>query len=268
MADRGGASLFTIALNRAFADALAAGIIDRHGADPMAMARGLILLPNNRAVTAVRDAFVRIAGGALLLPRLLALGDGDLEESAGAALDRLDYAGGASGADGDNPRAPLPPPIAPMRRLFTLAQMVRDERPDLTVLESVQLATTLAQVLDQLAIEEVPFAELTSHGLDDEMASHWESASTLLSLVGREWPARLRAMGVMDRADMRNHILHRTADMWREKGLPAPFVIAAGITTSAPAVARLLSVIARAPGGHVVLPHTDINMPADEWDAL
>ena len=47
--------------------------------DKLGLAAGMILLPNNRAITAVRDAFIRHSGGALLLPRLVALGDEDLE---------------------------------------------------------------------------------------------------------------------------------------------------------------------------------------------
>ena len=46
-------SVFTIPPHRAFSDALAAGLMAAHGSDPLALARGTILLPNNRAVRAV-----------------------------------------------------------------------------------------------------------------------------------------------------------------------------------------------------------------------
>ncbi|HWU96134.1 MAG TPA: hypothetical protein VN029_11085, partial [Sphingomonas sp.] len=62
-------TLYTIPPHRAFADALANGLIQRFGADPMGLARGLVLLPNNRAKKAIQDAFVRASGGGLLLPR-------------------------------------------------------------------------------------------------------------------------------------------------------------------------------------------------------
>src|SRR3569623_1107925 len=66
---------YTIPAHRAFADALAAGLIKRFGSDTLGLARGLVLLPNNRAKRAVTDAFVRASGGGLLLPRLVAIGD-------------------------------------------------------------------------------------------------------------------------------------------------------------------------------------------------
>ena len=66
-------ALFTIPAQRAFADALAAGLIRRFGGEPLGLARGLVLLPNNRAKRAMTDAFVRASkGGLLLLTKSLA----------------------------------------------------------------------------------------------------------------------------------------------------------------------------------------------------
>ncbi len=59
----------------AFADALAAGLIRRFGGEPLGLARGLVLLPNNRAKRAMTDAFVRASEGGLLLPRLVSIGE-------------------------------------------------------------------------------------------------------------------------------------------------------------------------------------------------
>ncbi len=81
-------ALFTIPAHRAFADALAAGLIRRFGGEPLGLARGLVLLPNNRAKRAMTDAFVRASEGGLLLPRLVSIGE--LDEATGAALDPAD----------------------------------------------------------------------------------------------------------------------------------------------------------------------------------
>src|SRR5829696_7051570 len=100
-------SIYTIPSHRSFADALAAGLIQRFGKDPLELARGRILLPNNRAVRAVTEAFVRASGNGLLLPRLIPVGDPELDERIGGALDRIDE--------------PLPPPIERTERVLTLA---------------------------------------------------------------------------------------------------------------------------------------------------
>src|ERR671920_2003033 len=83
-------AVFTIPTHRSFADALASGLIQRFGKDPLSLASGRILLPNNRAVRAVTDAFVRASGTGLLLPRLIPIGDPELDERIGGALDPVD----------------------------------------------------------------------------------------------------------------------------------------------------------------------------------
>ena len=82
--------VFTIPPHRAFADALAAGLIARHGGGAIALAQGIVLVPNNRAARAIQDAFVRRSGGGLLLPRLVPVGDPELDERLGGMLEPMD----------------------------------------------------------------------------------------------------------------------------------------------------------------------------------
>ena len=56
MADPSDPTVFAIPAHRSFADALADGLIRQHGRAPDALARGRILLPNNRAVRTLTEA--------------------------------------------------------------------------------------------------------------------------------------------------------------------------------------------------------------------
>src|SRR3954469_9889098 len=140
MSDR--PAVFTIPSHRSFADALAAGLIDRFGKEPLGLAQGRILLPNNRAVRAVTDAFVRASGTGLLLPRLIPVGDPELDERLGGALEPLD-------------EAPGPPPIDPLERVFLLAGLIERHLPETQPAEALRLAEDLGRTLDQLLVEEV-----------------------------------------------------------------------------------------------------------------
>ena len=104
------------------------------------MPAGRILLPNNRAVRAVTEAFVRASGGGLLLPRLIPIGDPELDERIGGALDRIDEA------------EPVPPAIEPTERLLRLASIVGGGEG---AAEALRLAADLARTLDALLVEEV-----------------------------------------------------------------------------------------------------------------
>ena len=245
-------SVYTVPAHRSFADALVAGLMARFGRDPLALARGRILLPNNRAVRALTDAFVRASGGGLLLPRLIPIGDPELDDRLGGALDPI-------GAE------PLPPAIDPLERLLTLASIVGDGSA-----EALRLAADLTRALDALLVEEIDPGRLKEAVAGaDELAQHWEKSLAKLQLIHQAWPGLLAERGAIDLADRRNRLLRRTAERW-QAGPPAGFTIAAGVTTAAPAVAALLARVARLPDGMVVLPGLSLPdvMPDEEWDAL
>lgn len=246
--------VFTIPSHRSFADALATGLIERFGKDPLALARGRILLPNNRAVRAVIDAFVRASGSGLLLPRLIPVGDPELDERIGGALDEID--GGEA----------VPPAIDPTERVLTLASIVRGEGSA----EALRLAADLARTLDALLVEEIDPKQLRDAVTDTaDLARHWEKSLQKLQLIFEAWPGLLRERGAIDLAERRNLLLHRLAARWKDDP-PEGFTVAAGITTAAPAVAAVAARVARMSGGMVVLPGlwlADI-FPDDEWDGL
>lgn len=249
-------AVFTIPAHHAFADALVAGLIDRYGGGPTGLARGVVLLPNNRATRAIQDAFVRRAGGGLLLPRLVPIGDPELGERIGGALEPIESA------------EAIPPAIAPLERQMMLARLV-ERHQDVGAAEAMRLAADLARALDQLLVEEVALDRIARFGeeLAPELATHWQASLDQLRLILEEWPRMLRARGRIDLADRRRRLLDAVAARWRASP-PEGFVCAAGITTSAPAVARLLRVVANLPDGLVVLPALDLGMPDEQWDAL
>jgi ATP-dependent helicase/nuclease subunit B len=249
-------AVFTIPAHRSFADALAAGLIQRFGKDSLGLARGRILLPNNRAVRTVTEAFVRASGTGLLLPRLIPIGDPELEERIGGALDPID--------EGDS----LPPAIDPLQRLLLLAGLVRTEGTSSA--EALRLAQDLGRTLDTLLVEQVDPSRLADAAADaPELALHWQVSLERLRAITELWPRKLAELGRIDLAERRNRLLGRLAERWRDRP-PQGFTVAAGLTTAAPAVAVLLHRVARMPQGMVVLPALSLEstLPQEEWDAL
>ncbi|MEA3064618.1 MAG: ATP-dependent helicase/nuclease subunit, partial [Sphingomonadales bacterium] len=248
--------VFTVPPHRAFADALAAGLIARHGGGDMGLARGIVLVPNNRAARAVTDAFVRRSGGGLLLPRLVPVGDPELDERIGGALEPL--------GEGET----LPPAAEPLERLFLLARLVQRHLEGIEAAEALRLAEDLARTLDQLLVEEVDPSRLRAFAAElPDLSIHWQTSLDRLAVILDEWPRLLADRGRIDLAERRNRVLAGVAKRWRETPPPG-FVVAAGITSPAPAIARLLRTVARLDRGFVIFPGLDLGMPADEWEAL
>jgi ATP-dependent helicase/nuclease subunit B len=256
VADRGPA-VFTISVDRSFADALVSGIIAHHGKTPETLARGIVILPNARAIRAVTDAFVRRAEAGLLLPRLVPLGDVG-EDGLGTLFD-------PAGAE-----AP-PPAVTPMVRQFALARLVQQARAMIgravDMAEALRLAADLARVIDEMTGEDVPVSALATLDVGPALQSHWQKSLDLIAIIAADWPDELAQMGKIDLADRRGRLLAMRAADWA-KSPPAPWVIAAGITTTVKPVAALLRVIARGGWGSVVLPGLDLESPDEEWDAV
>ena len=251
-------AVFTVPSHRPFADALAAGMIARADDDPLALARATILIPNRRAGRAITDAFVRRAGGGLLLPRLVAIGDPDLDEALAAALDPID----------DDP---VPPACPPMLRRMILARLVAEERmraaEPVDAAEAMRLAQALGRTIDQLGVERIDAAALTGIEVAGDLSHHWQAALGVLGEVLARWRRELDMRGMIELTERRNRLLDRAAAHWRERP-PAGAIVAAGVAIAAPAVAALLRVVAGLERGAVVLAGLDRAMPDEEWDAL
>lgn len=259
MGERTRPAVYNIPAHRAFADALAAGLLAQHGDDQMALARGIILVPTNRAARAISDAFVRRVKGGLLLPRLVPIGDPELDETLGNALDPI-----GAGAD-------IPPAIPPMERQMILAQLVQRARlrsgAPVDAAEAIRLAQALGSTLDQLLIEQVDPRRLRELEVGAELSTHWQKALELFEIIWSVWPGILAERGMIDMAERRNRLLAHVVARWKDAPPPG-FVVAAGIASTAPAIAAVLRQVARMERGHVVLADLDQTMTGEEWDAI
>jgi len=254
--------VFTIGLNRRFADEIARTLLAGAGEDPLALADTLVLVPTRRATRTLADAFLRAAEGRpTILPRLAALGDIDAAE-----LDAAEALAGGIAAD-------LPPAISTAEREALLARLVAAFTDGATgqpvagaPAHALKLARELARLLDDLLIEGVPFERLGKL-VPDIYASHWQRVIDFLGIVGAQWPALLAERGRIDAADRRNRLIRGLAERWRAAPPSTP-VIAAGSTGSQPATRELLATIAALPRGAVVLPALDRGMDDASWAAL
>jgi len=259
--ERSRAKVSTIAPDLPFVDALAAGLLARLGREPLALARATLFLPTRRAGLALRDAFLRLgAGEALLLPRIVPLGD--------IAPDDED-----AGEDGEIPFVAdeaLPPAIPELERRLLLTRLVlaraESDGGSAQVDQAARLAGELARLLDQAQGERLSFDGLAEL-VPEDYAAHWRKTLEFLKIVTAHWPAILAERGLIDPVARRNLAAQALLARWRDAPPTHP-VIAAGSTGSVPATADLLAAIARLPAGEVVLPGLDRAADEASWAAI
>ncbi len=263
MADRPGPNVYSIAAHRGFADALVAGLVPRYREPDVGLARLTLLLPSTRAQRIVTEAFIRRAGnvgeGGLLMPRMIVVGDLDLDEALGSLLDPLGAA--------DIPRA-----VDPMRRWLALAKLIEEELGDTAPKGAtlLRLARETGATMDRLLVEEIGPEELLGDRVSDllgDLAGHWQGSLRTFARVQARWLAQLGEWGAVDSATRRNLLFDHAARRWKEQPPQTP-VVAAGVTSAAPALARLLRVVSELPDGAVILPDLDLSLDAEVWDEL
>ena len=257
--------VYTIAADLPFADYLAAGVLESYARDddPLALGQVTILLPTRRGCRALQRAFLRRSDGrALLLPRLVPLGD----------IDEGEFGSMAFAGDADELQ-----PVSTVRRKLLLAKLIEAHilaarradafaYEDITIDQAVRLADALAHLLDQVQTEQLSFDGLLRL-VPSDYAEHWQRTLRFLEVLTDHWPSILAEIGHVDPVVHRNAKLKRLAAGWQSQPPQHP-VIAAGSTGSVPATANLLGVVARLSSGAVVLPALDRDLDQESWDCL
>lgn len=263
MARRAGPEVYSIAAHRGFADALVAGLVPRYREEGLGLARLTLLLPSTRAKRVITEAFIRHFGRngeqGMLLPRMVIVGDLDLDEQLGTLLDPLGLE--------DIPRA-----VDPIRRWLALGGLLEEElgeeAPKGATL--LRLAREIAATMDRLLVEEIGPEALLDPAivtLDKDLAEHWQRSLRVFARVQQRWLFQLDEWNAVDTATRRNLLFNAAAKRW-SKDPPQTPIVAAGVTSAAPALARLLRTISALPRGAVILPDLDLSMTDEVWEEL
>ncbi|MCC0042705.1 MAG: double-strand break repair protein AddB [Rhodobiaceae bacterium] len=281
------ANVVSIPPGAAFLDCLAQRLCDGtllggppvRRADPMALGEATVLLPNRRAARRLSELLVARSGGAVILPRIAAIGDVD-EDLALVAAQASDDAAEDFAEDGSDS---LPPAVSALERHLALTRLVYafgqqkaralnyPGRSDGLLIpvgaaDASALARDLARLLDSLQTEGVAPQRLAGLVPEDH-AAYWEIAFQFLQIVVEAWPAHLAGMELSDPIARRTAMI--LAEVERLKASPPqhPFIIA-GSTGSVPATAALMGVVARLPRGWIVLPGLDTGIDDEAWQAI
>ena len=257
-------TVYSIAAHRGFADALVTGLIPRYGDVDVGLARLTLLLPSQRAARTITEAFIRAntdgARAGLLLPRMVVVGDLDLDETLGSLLDPIGAA--------DH----LPPAVDPTRRWLRLAHWIGVVEGDDAPKGAARLrrAGDVARTIDRLLVEGIAPQDLLSDpvvALVGDQAEHWRQSTLSFLKLQAHWTADLASRGEVDPPTRRNGLFDHAARAWRTQPPPHP-IVAVGITSASPALARLLRVVAQMPKGAVVMHDLDLALDADVWGQL
>ena len=280
-------TVFTIAPGAPFLKTFVAALLDgrvvegfSRALSPLFMADATIYVPTRRAARSLADEFASaIDRPACLLPRILPLGALDATET--ALLFEEPELETTLAEDLPQAASEIWRRMHLARLIFQWAQALRhaivsidrdgtkttDKREPCLVgtspLDAFALAGDLADLIDELIIEDIAFTELDPLVLP-EFDHYWRITLDFLNIAIAHWPQILADNHLVDAA--RRRVLTVEKQIARiEAGHMAGPIIAIGSTGTNRATARLLAAIAQAPQGAVVLPGLDRDLDDAAW---
>ncbi|RXH18058.1 double-strand break repair protein AddB [Bradyrhizobium guangzhouense] len=230
--------------------------------EPARLADATLYLPTRRAMRVVREIFLdEMAADAVVLPRIVALGDIDEDE--------LAFADEGEPFSGSTPLE-IPPRLGELERRLTLAQLVAAwaKGPVLAPLvvggpaSTLALAGDLARLIDDMVTRGVDWSKLDGL-VPDMLDRYWQHSLEFLRIARVAWPAHLAEIVRIEPAARRDLLI--AAEAKRLTAHPHGPVIAAGSTGSMPATAKFLHAVASLPHGAVVLPGLDTDLDEEAW---
>ena len=264
--------VFSVPVSVPFLRAVIAALVDGRLVDgfearahPEKLAQATLYLPTRRAGRMAREIFLDVLKtDAVVLPRIVALGDIDEDELAFA--EASEQYGGAAPLD-------IPPKLGELERRLTLARLVAAwaRSPVSAPLvvggpaSTLALAGDLARLMDDMVTRGVSWEALDGL-VPDQLDKYWQHSLEFLQIARQAWPAHLREIEKIEPAARRDLLIEAEA-----KRLTAHHdgpVIAAGSTGSMPATAKFLHAVSTLPQGAVVLPGLDTDLDDDAWQLI
>jgi ATP-dependent helicase/nuclease subunit B len=234
-------------------------------ADPSRLAQATLYLPTRRAGRMAREIFLEVLDAdAVVLPRIVALGDIDEDELAFA--EEAEPYGGAAPLD-------IPPKLGELERKLTLAKLVAAwaKSPVSAPLvvggpaSTLALAGDLARLMDDMVTRGVGWEALDGL-VPDQLDEYWQHSLEFLRIARQAWPAHLQEIERIEPAARRDLLIE--AEAKRLTAHPGGPVIAAGSTGSMPATAKFLHAVSALSHGAVVLPGLDTDLDDDAWQLI
>lgn len=191
------------------------------------LSRMLIFLPSRRAVRTVEKMLAGKSGGAVILPELVALGEG--------APDEVD----------DDIACDT---ISNMARVVMLAKLLAADASIKNITTALPVARDLVRMTDYLENEGVDASTIDWNALvGDEYAAHFQHKAKLLEIITRVLPAYYAGRPTQTAA--RNAAIRG----WTAHLDDYDLVVVCASTASVPATADLMRAVARAPHGRIIL---------------
>ncbi len=193
----------------------------------------LIFLPSRRAVRATEKMIVQESGNAVILPELVALGEG---------VEDIDFASEITTDD----------TVSNLERIVVLAKLLSGDEHIKNISTALPIARDFIRMTDYFENEGIDVSKITwADIIDEKYATHFQNKAKILQILSDNMNAITR--GRITTTAKRNADIRAWIPYIQSKNFPYKLVIVCGSTASVPATSDLMATIANAPFGRIIL---------------
>lgn len=198
----------------------------------VALSDTLIFLPSRRAVRVIEKLLVKKCGHAIILPHMVALGEG-LDES-----EEYDFTEANT--------------ISDTERVIILAKLLSENQHIKNISTALPIAHDLVRMTDYLENEGIDISTINWTDLIDErFAEHFQDKANILNILSENMPAITQNR--MTVAAKRNSDIRAWIPFLQSPTCKYKSVIVCGSTASVPATSDLMATVASLPFGKIIL---------------
>ncbi|MBO4672401.1 MAG: PD-(D/E)XK nuclease family protein [Alphaproteobacteria bacterium] len=201
-------------------------VITRSGVD---LSDVLIFLPSRRAVRSAEKFIAEKMGGATILPRIVALGEGTEQDEESVVV------------------------VSELERVVAASYILSGLPSVRSISAALPIARALITMQDYLENSGLDIADIDWNSLvDEKFARHFKDKAEILSVLARVQSGVFN--GRITETKNMNNVARRWCDYVKQMDATKSLVVVCGSTASVPVTRELMTVIAKLPNGRIILP--------------
>lgn len=223
-----------------------------------------ILLPSRRSCNELKRIFLNKSNGAILLPKIKAIGDIDYDD---LLLKSLEYQDFSSLESFSSNTSRIKYKILLIQELLKWAKTIKD---DLFSIINTEQICNLALELEKFLNEVVKFnlsLDNLNNIVDDEYSEHWQKILKFLQIFGKKWDNFIEENNIISSLAFKTKMIEFNTKFF-ETNKPKNPIIIAGVNGSIKPVAELIKNLIKYDNCYLVFKGLDKFLTDEEWQNI
>ncbi|MDD2840480.1 MAG: double-strand break repair protein AddB [Rickettsiales bacterium] len=231
----------------------------------LALSNWTILLPSRRSCNELKRIFLEKSGGAILLPKIKAIGDIDYDDLLLKQFNSDDF---NEFVEFSSNTSRVKYKILLIKELLKWSKLSNKELFKNANIEQISnLALELEKFLNEVVKSGLNLDNLDKEVVDDEYSKHWQEILSFLQNFGKKWNKFVEENNIISTLSFKTKMIEFNAKFF-EKNKPTNPIIIAGVNGNVRAVSELIKNLIKYDNCYFIFKGLDKNLSDVEWEKI